>query len=275
MKAALLFAVALLLLSPAHAVFTPIKFPHSIYGKAYIGGLPAPAGTTVSCYINGAQHLSGSQSGATPDASVLAGGSYIVNVGGDDGTLPKEGGLNGDTITFAINGEMALQTATFSSGATTKLDIYIGAPPPAANPSNPPSDSPGDSPSQTLPNSSSLPPGNASLPPAPPANNSSSFTAGNNSSQLGQNNETVSPFSPPAQDNNESNSSQEGTLSALGGIRDFFAPANSSNGSSGFQLSRKKLLAAAGIGGIAILFLAFLVVALFFVWKKFLQGKGL
>ncbi len=63
-------------------------------------------------------------------AAFTSGGNsvYTFNVPGDDpGTPGKEGGVNGEVVSFKIGGDPAKQTAVFSSGTTTSLDLSFDA----------------------------------------------------------------------------------------------------------------------------------------------------
>lgn len=269
MRVAFFLAVIALLLLPAHAVFTPIKFPHTIYGIAYVNGAAAP-GAVISCYINGVRHLAGAQNGATPDATAASDGGYLINVGGDDGALPKEGAVNGDTITFAINGQATNQSAVFSSGGTTQIALYTGAPP-APPPAAPPSGS-GSNPQNSGSQNQNNPP-QPPAPPPPPANSPPQNNSSNPSSPAANNSQNNTPPRLPASQPaaNESGNSS----SFIQGMQGLFA-GNSSNSSQEPSLSRKDALLMLGLSALAlfVLFILFaiLVAILFFVWKKLQRG---
>ncbi len=54
-------------------------------------------------------------------------GPLQVSADDPDTTSVKEGGVNGDTIDFYVNGVLASPTATFASGSITELDLTVGA----------------------------------------------------------------------------------------------------------------------------------------------------
>lgn len=92
--------------------------PHSFWGTVKKDGTNVPDGTTVSAWIGSTQY-------AQTITSIQGGHStYILNVPGDDPDEPgKQGGVPGDIIAFRIGGDTALQTAPFSSGGGTALDL--------------------------------------------------------------------------------------------------------------------------------------------------------
>ncbi|MFA7199505.1 MAG: hypothetical protein WC093_09445, partial [Methanoculleus sp.] len=96
----------------------PPVLPHVFYGGATIAGSPAPAGTVITATIGGVecgsvQTVDAGQYGS-PDESL---GNRLVFVAAADQV--------GATITFSINGKAAPETATFTSGAVTALDLSV------------------------------------------------------------------------------------------------------------------------------------------------------
>ncbi|MDD5312725.1 MAG: hypothetical protein PHO26_06805 [Dehalococcoidia bacterium] len=80
------------------------------YGYAYINGTPA-ASRTVVAYVNGS--ATSPASTTTTDSNGRFGYSPLFNVYGGSGT-----------VTFYVNGVLVPQTATWSSGGVTQIDLY-------------------------------------------------------------------------------------------------------------------------------------------------------
>ncbi|NJL32661.1 MAG: hypothetical protein HC893_00905 [Chloroflexaceae bacterium] len=83
-----------------------------------IDGEPAPAGTVVGASIKGTEVASARvyDHGGTPRA--------VVTIGGDDTTTSEiEGGTNGDSVAFFINGATIVQTATWQEGKLIPLTL--------------------------------------------------------------------------------------------------------------------------------------------------------
>jgi hypothetical protein len=122
---ALIGAIALLfgLSTPVAAVMPPMM-PHALYGDVIIDGVPAPNGTTVSAHIGAlswSTTTSGGQYGYSPSFMIPA---------DNPATPAKDGGVDGDTITFKVGGVVVpATTAIFRVGGATELDLIIGAPP--------------------------------------------------------------------------------------------------------------------------------------------------
>jgi uncharacterized repeat protein (TIGR02543 family) len=95
--------------------------PHTIYGTVKQDGANVPSGTVVSAWIGGVQYRS--------TATILNGGEsvYALDVPGDDTDTPtiKEGGGNGEIISFMVGSDWAPQTVAFSSGSTTNLNLAL------------------------------------------------------------------------------------------------------------------------------------------------------
>jgi uncharacterized repeat protein (TIGR02543 family) len=93
--------------------------PHTFYGTVKQDGTNVPNGTVVSAWIGGIQYIS--------TTTIMSGvdSVYTFNVPGDDSDSPaKDGGVNGDTIHFNVGNEQ-VATASFSSGATTGLNLSV------------------------------------------------------------------------------------------------------------------------------------------------------
>jgi len=93
--------------------------PHTFYGTVKKAGTNVPNGTIVSAWIGGTQYASATTSTYGADSV------YSLNVPADDPdtTLAKEGGINGDVISFRVGSDTASQTAAFSSGANPNLNL--------------------------------------------------------------------------------------------------------------------------------------------------------
>ncbi|MDD3071273.1 MAG: hypothetical protein PHX88_08800 [Methanoculleus horonobensis] len=98
---------------------TPV-LPHEFYGSVTVAGSPAPAGTVITATINGAEcgSVQTKEAGryGSPDESL-----------GDRLDVTATSDQAGATITFYVNGVAAQETATFTSGAVTVLDLTAAA----------------------------------------------------------------------------------------------------------------------------------------------------
>lgn len=94
---------------------TPSTPSHQFWGRAYINGTLASAGNTVAAYVNGVSAAS-----TTTDSSGRYGWSPVFYVPG-----------SGGTVTFYVNGHAAPQSATWTAGGITNLDLYVTIPGPA------------------------------------------------------------------------------------------------------------------------------------------------
>ncbi|MDV2481735.1 hypothetical protein F8E02_06885 [Methanoculleus sp. Wushi-C6] len=117
---AVLILILGLVASAAGAGDTTPVLPHEFYGSVTIGGSPAPAGTVITAKIAGVgcgsvQMIEAGRYGS-PDESL---GSRL------DVTATAD--RAGATITFYVNGVAAQETATFTSGAFTALDLTATA----------------------------------------------------------------------------------------------------------------------------------------------------
>jgi hypothetical protein len=128
--AILILIVALLLPVPALGVPQP---PHVFRGAVTVGGVAGADGLVVTAAIAGATFP------YTPTAQT-SGGRYGDDLkfkipADDPETTTKEGGVNGDTVVFYVQGVEA-GTYTFAIGEVTELDLSISALPTLAAPSN-------------------------------------------------------------------------------------------------------------------------------------------
>ncbi len=96
---------------------TPPALPSNFYGEIHL--VPnASAGQYVEAYIPGAASYVG-RTAITGTSTLI----YALDVPGDIvGTSGKEGGLEGDLVTFKINGKV-VGTGTWHSGSSTRLDF--------------------------------------------------------------------------------------------------------------------------------------------------------
>ena len=113
----LLGVVAIGLVGEAWAI---PSFPHTFYGTVKKDGANVPDGTVISAWIGGTQCV-------TTETFTSGGDSvYSTNVPGDDPETPaKEGGVSGDVVSFSVGSQMAAQTAIYSSGSVTQLNITV------------------------------------------------------------------------------------------------------------------------------------------------------
>ena len=114
----------LLGLSLAGAVqAAPPPLPSSFYGTVEVDGANVPGGTIISAWIDGVQYAQGT-------TSFYAGDSvYGIDVPGDHPDTPeKDGGVDGDTITFRIGDLGADQTGTWNGGSNVQLNLTAGTP---------------------------------------------------------------------------------------------------------------------------------------------------
>ncbi|MGQ9459723.1 MAG: PKD domain-containing protein [Candidatus Bathyarchaeaceae archaeon] len=103
------------------------QMPHQFYGSVTIAGEPAPDGTLVEAKINNVMYAN------TTTLDGKYGYSPVFYVPADDPETPtKEGGANGETVDFYVNGVYAA-SYTFQIGSVTRLDLAIIAPLPHAD----------------------------------------------------------------------------------------------------------------------------------------------
>src|SRR5512137_2084430 len=116
---ALILATGLLLTNVAPALAVP-PMPSSFYGTVLEAGVNVPVGTPVTAWINGVQYAA--------TTTIMNGGVsvYSLDVPGDeDGTVPVEGGVPGDTVVFHVNDLVADQTAPWQSGTNVELNLTV------------------------------------------------------------------------------------------------------------------------------------------------------
>jgi len=95
-------------------------FPQEFWGAVTIDGSPAPAGTVIVAMIGDTEcgSIETTESGKYGSSSRYYGDRLVVRATED---------LAGETITFLVDGEEAEQTATFTPGSTTALDLSVGS----------------------------------------------------------------------------------------------------------------------------------------------------
>jgi PKD repeat protein len=123
-----LLLTTMLLFASVGTVQAMPPLPSSFYGLVQVqaGDNPPIVGDTVEAYVDGVGVAVGT-------ATIQAGMVYGINVLGDDPEVPgKDGGLEGDIITFEIN-DRVVATATWHSGTNVHLDFH----PPQALPGGP------------------------------------------------------------------------------------------------------------------------------------------
>lgn len=105
--------------------------PARFYGAATLNGTTTPTDVTVTASVNGVPYA---QSISFVEASDSV---YFVDVPADDPeTVAVEGAVEGDTVTFEIDGYAATQSAIWSSGALLLADLDAIPPPLAPTAAN-------------------------------------------------------------------------------------------------------------------------------------------
>lgn len=108
---------ALIQTAPVWA-FPPL--PSSFYGTVKNYGNNVPDGTTIGAVINGVTD------GQTSSFTYEGESWYFFDVLGDDPeTSEREGGREGETITFKVNGQLAIPNAEWHSGVLAQADLNI------------------------------------------------------------------------------------------------------------------------------------------------------
>ena len=98
--------VAFLFLMPSGASAQRV-IPHAFLGLATINGSPAADGTVVAALVDGRQVA----------ATSVSGGSYVIEV------EPANDSFVGKTVTFTIGGIPANETALWTQGEVTELNL--------------------------------------------------------------------------------------------------------------------------------------------------------
>jgi hypothetical protein len=134
---ALVAVLALLLASFATSLHSaeaqPPSPPNRFFGSVTLDGAAAAGGTVVSAEIGGVE--CGSTAVAVGETY-----AYVLDVV-SDGEI-SGCGTAGATITFLVGGNAADQTATYTSGDFTQLDLTASSAPPPTPPPPPPTEVP-------------------------------------------------------------------------------------------------------------------------------------
>ena len=102
------------------ATYSPPPLPSRFYGEIHIDDPVLHAGDLVQVHINGVSRVI-TTAITTPAVDILA---YQIDVPGDvNGTPEKEGGAEGEVITFTI-GSRLVATGVWHSGSNTRLDFH-------------------------------------------------------------------------------------------------------------------------------------------------------
>ena len=110
--------------------FIPPPFPSSFYGEIHISDAPLVDGDTVEAYVPGITTAAATVTIATYESKLI----YNMDIPGDllDTTATKEGGAEGDVVTFKIGGRI-VATSEWHSGTHVELTLH----PPEALPGGP------------------------------------------------------------------------------------------------------------------------------------------
>jgi hypothetical protein len=114
--------LALLLMSNVIAQGPPSP-PCVFYGYVTIGGKPAPNGSNVTAGISGT-NLNWTTQTVDGTYGWLYKGSSVFEIPSQNpNATQKDGGVDGDTIQFYVQGTKISQTATFMSGNAQELNL--------------------------------------------------------------------------------------------------------------------------------------------------------
>ena len=116
MKGLLYIIIFVFLIVMAYAV---PGIPCDFYGSVTINGESAPKGTIVTAYINGVRYGT---------FTVIKAGKYgLLSVQGDDkDTSMKDGGVNGDLVSFKVNGKNVKEQGVWKMGESVRVDLTLG-----------------------------------------------------------------------------------------------------------------------------------------------------
>jgi len=92
---------------------------HMFYGDVTVGGSPAYDGTVVAAHIGGLSWETTTTGGSYGYAAVF----YVPT--DDPGTPAKDGGVNGDVVTFTVSSVNVTGSRIFSEDAATELDLNL------------------------------------------------------------------------------------------------------------------------------------------------------
>ncbi|MFH1947406.1 MAG: hypothetical protein ABIJ23_04610 [Candidatus Magasanikbacteria bacterium] len=120
-KSLIVLITSILIVGTLSFVYAVPPLPYKTFGLVTIDGSLASDGTSVEAYIDGVQYASAIvRSGCIPE------GCYILYIPGDDSSTPeKEGGVEGETVNFKVNGYDTDETGTWSSGVSDRINLTI------------------------------------------------------------------------------------------------------------------------------------------------------
>ncbi len=103
----------------------PPRLPSAFYGTVTQNGQNVPNGTLVSAWINGVQYAETTTFLTTIGSQQVS--VYTITVPGDDPSTPGvvEGGNEGDTVYFQVNGHLTDQTGTWHEGTDVELNLTL------------------------------------------------------------------------------------------------------------------------------------------------------
>ena len=129
-KALALSVLCVLVLTALAQAQTPPPLPFSPWGTVKVNGANVPTGTQISAWCSGVQYA------VTTKIDLYNGESWYSNldVSGDLTDTPdvKEGCSPNETISFRVGSLPAKETASWTSGSSSRLDLTAGSPPPTA-----------------------------------------------------------------------------------------------------------------------------------------------
>ena len=116
----LVLLISLIACAAAAAGDAPPALPQEFYGNMTIGDSPAPAGTVITAMIGGTAYgsVEVADAGRYGDPDWSLGNRLLVTATSD---------LKGETIAFFVDGAAAEQTAPFTPGEVTRLDLSVKA----------------------------------------------------------------------------------------------------------------------------------------------------
>jgi PKD repeat protein len=127
-RLALVVAIAIMSISPTTVLGSPPPLPSSFYGTVKLDGVGAPTSALISAWINGVKY--------SETAVRIAGTEsvYLLDVPADDpATSAPEGGSEGQTIIFKVDGHQAAETGVWKTGSHSQLNLTAHTPiPPRA-----------------------------------------------------------------------------------------------------------------------------------------------
>jgi hypothetical protein len=130
-KALALSVLCVLVLTALAQAQTPPPLPFSPWGTVKVNGANVPTGTQISAWCHGVQYA------VTTEIDLYNGESWYSNldISGDLADTPdvKEGCSSDETISFMVGSLPAKETASWTSGSSSRLDLTAGTPPTAVD----------------------------------------------------------------------------------------------------------------------------------------------